>query len=156
MRRYSSTVSSFLLYRVDLCVQSNEVAEDTPCASWTASVQNAFHRLWASKNDRKGATSQRQSPTGLEPAISRFVGGCLIHWATGTLLIACSTLASHPQLHPFQLQRLTATIPGHTHTSTAVLRHVFSESGITFEAARVRTAEHVPQAKMHYFDMFVR
>ena len=76
---------------------------------------------WASKNDREGASSQRQSPTGLEPAISRFVGGCLIHWATGTLLIPCSTLDSHPQLLPFQLQRLTATIPGHTRTFPAVV-----------------------------------
>ncbi len=27
----------------------------------------------------------KKSSTGLEPAISRFVGGCLIHWATRTL-----------------------------------------------------------------------
>jgi hypothetical protein len=27
---------------------------------------------------------KRKSSTGLEPAISRFVGGCLIHWATKT------------------------------------------------------------------------
>src|SRR3990167_2256142 len=27
---------------------------------------------------------KKKSSTGLEPAISRFVGGCLIHWATKT------------------------------------------------------------------------
>ena len=37
---------------------------------------------------QKAVVDKTKSPTGLEPAISRFVGGCLIHWATGTLLNA--------------------------------------------------------------------
>lgn len=44
------------------------------------------HTQTQTQNGRsmRHARRKRESSTGLEPAISRFVGGCLIHWATRT------------------------------------------------------------------------
>ena len=41
---------------------------------------------------------KRKSTTGLEPAISRFVGGRLIHWATRTVFFLPCT--HHPDNYP--------------------------------------------------------
>ena len=58
-------------------------------------------------------TRKRESSTGLEPAISRFVGGCLIHWATRTT----RTLTSHIQQHNTTQHTTTTTHTTHTHTT---------------------------------------
>ena len=57
----------------------------------------------------------KKSSTGLEPAISRFVGGCLIHWATKT-----STRLQPPTLHHMHTQppRTHQTHHSHPHTFT--------------------------------------
>ena len=75
---------------------------------------------WASKNDREGASSQRQSPTEVEPAIPlrRRMPHPLGH---GDAPHPTLDTDLHPQLLPFQLQQLTATIPGHTPTFPAVV-----------------------------------
>ena len=46
-----------------------------------------------------GQKRKRESSTGLEPAISRFVGGCLIHWATRTARCIKNHTTTHPRYH---------------------------------------------------------
>ena len=44
---------------------------------------------------------KEESSTGLEPAISRFVGGCLIHWATKTSTTSTSPTPNHTLTQTF-------------------------------------------------------
>ena len=63
--------------------------------------------------------AERKSSTGLEPAISRFVGGCLIHWATRTHLHSWSP--HHLQRSSVQTNTTSplAPLPSFAHVSTA-------------------------------------
>lgn len=60
---------------------------------------------------------QEKSSTGLEPAISRFVGGCLIHWATRTFNPTCT-----PNYKPTFTHNKTTK--QHTNIHTALQTHL--------------------------------
>ena len=95
----TTVVCVFRNYSTDAAVLTC-VASPLQCVTWVsekchASISTVVSRALLPNTDLKKKTRRKkdsQSPTGLEPAISRFVGGCLIHWATGTLHTIVDTI----------------------------------------------------------------
>ena len=67
-----------------------------------------------------GQKRKRESSTGLEPAISRFVGGCLIHWATRTARCIADPHNNTPAI-PLSCNTNTRIPPQHAYHTP--LRH---------------------------------